>query len=152
MIIGFTINKIESARHVPLEELSKYKNINVNYDLNLRNLSVVKSPAVPEKVLRVEYTVTINYLNPSIGYIRFEGYCDHAGGDAEKAFKDWESGKADTGIQNEVANNMMVRITPLAMLLSQNLNLPPAVPVPVINFQKPEAGGAKDDKFDFYHA
>ena len=100
MIVGFVINKIESARHVPLEEPSKYRNINGNYDINLGNLSAVRVPMAPEKVLRLEYSVTINYINPSIGFIRFEGFCDHTGGDAQKTLKDWEQGKPDIAIQN----------------------------------------------------
>lgn len=151
MIVGFVINKIESARHVPLEELQKYRNINVNYDINLRNLSVVKAPAGPDKVLRIEYGVTINYLNPSIGFIRFEGFCDYSGLNVDKTYNEWEQGRPDSGVQNEVANNMMARIIPLAMLISQNLCLPPAAPMPVINFQKPGEAPEKD-KFDQYHA
>ena len=150
MFVGFTISKIESARHVPLEELPKYRNINVNYDINLRNPTVARLAGGP--VLRVDYSVTINYLNPSIGFIRFEGFCDHAGSDPAKAREEWEAGRADPGIQNEIANNMMARILPLAMLLSQNLSLPPAVPLPAINFQKQAAPAAPEDKFDQYHA
>ncbi len=153
MIVGFAINKIESARHVPLEELSKYRNINVNYDINLRNPSAVKVPMVHEKVLRVEFAVTINYINPSIGFIRFEGFCDHAGGDGEQVRKDWEAGKPDPAIQAELANNVLVRVMPLAMLISQNLGLPPSVPIPVVNFQQPGAQQPPvGDKFDQYHA
>jgi len=152
MILGFVINKIESARHVPLEELQKFRNINVNYDINMRNISVVKPPVGHDKVLRIEYSISINYLNPSIGFIRFEGFCDHAGSDAEKTMKDWEQGKADINIQNEVANNMMARIIPLAMVISQNLCLPPAAPLPVVNFQKPGETVVKEEKFDQYHA
>ena len=154
MIVGFAINKVESARHVPLEELQKYRNINVNYDINLRNPSAVKIPVVPEKVLRIEYSVAINYINPSIGFIRFEGHCDYAGSRVEKTLKEWEQGKPDIAIQNEISNNMIARIIPLAMLLSQNLSLPPAAPLPVINFQKPGEPGetGEKDKFDSYHA
>ncbi len=68
MILGFVINKVESERLVPLDELSKYRNINVNYDINLRNLSVIKPAMGPKEVLRIEYSVTINYLNPTIGF------------------------------------------------------------------------------------
>lgn len=152
MIIGFNMNKIESARHVPMEELPRYRNINVNYDINLKNPSVVKTYPGQENVLRIEYSVTINYLNPTIGFIRFEGYCDHAGSDVPKAHDDWEAGQPDMNIQNEIANSVMMRIVPMAMLLSQNLNLPPAVPVPMINFQKPSAAPKKEEKFDNYHA
>jgi len=151
MIVGFAIHKIESARHVPLEDLGKSRNINVNYDINMRNLSVVKSPASHDNVLRIEFAICINYINPSIGFIRFEGFCDYAGADVQKSLKEWEKGNADSNIQNEVANNMMARIIPTAMLISQNLCLPPAAPLPVINFQKPGEGGEKD-KFDTYHA
>jgi hypothetical protein len=150
MFVGFSINKVESARHVPLEELSKYRNINVNYDINLRSPSIVKMSG--GEVLRVDYSVTINYLNPSIGFIRFEGFCDHAGGDPGNARAEWEAGRPDVNIQNEIANNMMARIVPLAMFLSQGLSLPPAVPLPVINFQKPAEAKPADDKFDTYHA
>ncbi|WP_424359869.1 hypothetical protein [Methanocella sp. MCL-LM] len=151
MIVGFNISKIESTRHVPLEELSKFRNINVNYDINLRNPTVNKAPA--GEVLRVEYTVAINYINPSIGYIRFEGFCDKVGGNPAQEKADWDAGRADVQVQNEIANNMMARIIPLALLLSQNLSLPPAVPMPVINFQRPADGAAPSaDKFDQYHA
>jgi len=150
MFVGFSISKIESARHVPLEELAKYRNINVNYDINLRNPSMARGPG--GEVLRVEFTVASNYLNPSIGFIRFEGFCDHVGGDNEKARKEWDAGHADPAIQNEIANNMVARIVPLAMLLSQNLSLPPVVPLPAINFQKPGEQQPSGDKFDQYHA
>jgi len=150
MFVGFSINKVETARHVPLEELTKYRNINVNYDINLRNPSVARGPG--GEVLRVDFSVAINYLNPSIGFIRFEGFCDHAGGDNEKARKEWDEGHADPFIQNEIANNMVARIVPLAMLLSQSLSLPPVVPLPVINFQKAPEQQASGDKFDQYHA
>jgi hypothetical protein len=152
MILGFAINKVESERLIPIEELSKYRNVNVNYDINLRNLSVIKPPMGHEKVLRIEYSVTINYLNPTIGFIRFEGFCDHAGTNAETTKQEWEAGKPDISVQNEVANNMMARIIPMAMLISQNLCLPPAAPMPVINFQKPGEQMPKESKFDQYHA
>lgn len=146
MFVGFSISKIESARHVPLEELAKFRNVNVNYDINLRNPSVIHNPA--GDLLRVEFSVAINYLNPSTGFIRFEGFCDRAGGDSGKAKAEWDAGRADPAIQNEIANNMVARIVPLAMLLAQNLSLPPAVPLPVINFQKPGEARPHEDKFD----
>ena len=152
MIIGFSMNRIESARHVPMEELIKYRNINVNYDINLKNPSIVRTYAGYDSVLRVEYSVTINYLNPTIGFIRFEGYCDHAGSDVQKSYDDWEAGRPDLNIQNEIANNVMMRIVPMAMLLSQNLNLPPAVPIPMVNFQRAPTQLKKEERFDSYHA
>ena len=151
MILGLVINKMESERHVPLDELARYRNINVNYDINMRNLAIVKPAGAQKELLRIEYTVAINYLNPSIGFIRFEGFCDYAGTDVERTKKDWESGNPDLNVQNEVSNNMMARLIPIAMILSQNLCLPPAAPLPVINYQKP-GEAPKESKFDQYHA
>jgi len=145
MLVGFSISKVESVRHVPLEELAKLRNVNVNYDINLRNPVVAKGPA--GDVLRVDFTFSINYINPSTGYIRFEGFCDRAGGDVGKVKAEWDAGRADPVIQNEIANHMVTRVMPLAMLLSQSLNLPPAMPVPGINFQKP-AEFKPPDRFD----
>lgn len=143
---------MESSRHVALEELPKYRNINVNYDINLKNPVIVKPPAGPDKVLRVEFSLTINYLNPSIGYIRFEGFCDYAGEGPETIRSEWEAGRASPDIQNEVANNMVARVVPHAMLIAQSLSLPPAVPLPMINFQKTTEEQSRQDKFDLYHA
>jgi hypothetical protein len=61
------------------EEVRRQKNININYDINLKNTAIVpkQTPFGEKTVLRVEYAFSINYLSPNVGHIRFEGYSDY---------------------------------------------------------------------------
>lgn len=140
MIINFQVNQIDSKTYISAEDARKYKNININYDINLKNISVVaqQTPFGEKSVLRVEYAFSINYLSPNIGHIRFEGLTDYY--DKEKNLKkikeEWDAGNAPIDIQNEIANTMVSNLTPIALTISKTLGLPSAVPLPMINFQQ----------------
>ena len=75
MILNFQLTNVESKVYSTADDIRKYKNININYDVNLKNPSLVaqNTPFGEKSVLRVEYTFAINYLSPNIGHIRFEG-------------------------------------------------------------------------------
>lgn len=151
MILNFQLVNVESKVYSSAEDIRKYKNININYDINLRNPSLVaqNTPFGEKSVLRVEYTFAINYLSPNIGHIRFEGSSDYYSEDDLKDLKDkWDSGKAPGDIQNEIANTMVANLAPLALLLSKALGLPPSMPVPVINFQQMQK---KKEEPTYYH-
>ncbi|MBU4077522.1 MAG: hypothetical protein KKI06_12615 [Euryarchaeota archaeon] len=151
MIINFQLSTVESKTYSSTEDIRKYKNININYDVNLKNPSIVieKTPFGEKSVLRVEYSFAINYLSPNIGHIRFEGSSDYY---SEEDLKDlkakWDSGNAPGDIQNELANSMVANLAPLALLLSKSLGLPPSMPVPVINFQQAQK---KKEEPTYYH-
>ncbi|OYT61388.1 hypothetical protein B6U67_05895 [Methanosarcinales archaeon ex4484_138] len=138
MIVSFTLTQIESRTYISQEEFRKYQNININYDINLRNprVSTIDTPFGDKETLRVEYAFSINYLNPSIGHIRFEGSASYTGENLEEIKKNWDSGKAPTTVQNEVANTTVTNLAPLAISISKNMGLPPAIPIPKINFEK----------------
>ncbi len=151
MILNFQLRNVESKVYSSSEDIRKYKNININYDINLRNPSLVaqNTPFGEKSVLRVEYTFAINYLSPNIGHIRFEGSSDYYSEDDLKDLKDkWDSGKAPGDVQNEIANTMVANLAPLALLLSKALGLPPSMPVPVINFQQMQK---KKEEPTYYH-
>ncbi len=151
MILNFQLINVESKVYSSAEDIRKYKNININYDINLRNPSLVaqSTPFGEKSVLRVEYTFAINYLSPNIGHIRFEGLSDYYSEDDLKDLKDkWDSGKAPGDVQNEIANTMVANLAPLALLLSKALGLPPSMPVPVINFQQMQK---KKEEPTYYH-
>ncbi len=139
MIVSFTLTQIESRIYMPQEEARKYRNININYDINLRNptVSTIETPFGAKETLRLEYAFSINYLNPNIGHIRFEGSVSYTGGKLEEIKKDWDSGKAPVSVQNEVANTTVTNLAPLAISISRNMGLPPAIPIPKINFESP---------------
>jgi len=150
MILNLEINKIESHRHVPVEDIRGCKN--VNNDINIKNTSLVKrrTPFGERIVLRAECSYAINYLSPNVGYIRFEGAADYYDEERnlEQIKKDWDKGNVPIEVLNEVANTMVVSMAPLAMSISKSLGLPPAVPVPKITFQKQQKKGEEPT---FYH-
>jgi len=151
MILNFQLTTVESKTYSSTEDIRKYKNININYDVNLKNPSIVieKTPFGEKSVLRVEYSFAINYLSPNIGHIRFEGLSDYYSEEDLKELKEqWDSGKAPGEIQNELANSMVANLAPLALLLSKSLGLPPSMPVPVINFQQAQK---KKEEPTYYH-
>lgn len=151
MILNFQLTTVESKNYSSAEDIRKYKNININYDVNLKNPSIVveKTPFGEKSVLRVEYSFTINYLSPNIGHIRFEGVSDYYSEEDLKSLKEkWDSGNAPGDVQNELANSMVGNLAPLALLLSKSLGLPPSMPVPVINFQQIQK---KKEEPTYYH-
>ncbi len=140
MIVNFRVTQIESKAYTDPEEARKYKNISINYDINLKNIVVVprQTPFGEKTVLRVEYAFSINYLSPNVGHIRFEGFSDYYSSekDLTQIKTDWDGGKAPSDVQNQIANAMVSNLAPLAMRLSTTLGLPPAMPLPNINFQQ----------------
>ncbi|TAN46955.1 MAG: hypothetical protein EPN24_00635 [Candidatus Methanoperedens sp.] len=151
MILNFQLTTVESKTYSIAEDIRKYKNININYDVNLKNPSIVveKTPFGEKSVLRVEYSFAINYLSPNIGHIRFEGLSDYFSEEDLKSLKEkWDSGNAPGDVQNELANSMVANLAPLALLLSKSLGLPPSMPVPVINFQQVQK---KKEEPTYYH-
>lgn len=151
MILNFQLTNVESKVYSPSEDIRKYKNININYDVNLKNPSLVahNTPFGEKSVLRVEYTFAINYLSPNIGHIRFEGVTDYYSDEDLKAMKEkWDSGNAPGEVQNELANTMVTNLAPLALLISKSLGLPPSMPIPVINFQQVQK---KKEEPTYYH-
>jgi hypothetical protein len=154
MIVNFRVTLVESKIYVDPEEVRKQKNVNINYDINLKNTAIVlkQTPFGEKKILRVEYAFSINYLSPNVGHIRFEGYSDYYSDedDLNKIKSDWDAGKAPSNIQNQIANTMVSNLAPLAVTLSSKLGLPPAMPLPAINFQQKQAG--KPEKVEtMYH-
>jgi hypothetical protein len=139
MIVSFVVTHLESKAYLPPEEFRKYRNININYDINLRNpqISTTQTPAGETTTLKVEYAFSINYLNPSIGHIRFEGNAHYySKEDLEEVKKQWDSGNPPVAVQNEIANTAVVNLAPLAISISKTMGLPPAVPIPTINFER----------------
>jgi hypothetical protein len=151
MILNFQVTSVESKTYSSAEDVRKYKNININYDVNLKNPTMVVeiTPFGKKSVLRVEYTFAINYLSPNIGHIRFEGISDYYCEEDLKELKErWDAGKAPGEVQNELANTMVANLAPLALTLSKALGLPPSMPVPVINFQQAQK---KKEEPTYYH-
>ena len=140
MIVNFKVTQVESKTYVTPEEVKKQKSININYDISLKNTTILpkQTPFGEKTVLRVEYAFSINYLSPNVGHIRFEGYSDYYSDEENltRIKSEWDGGKAPPEVQNQIANTMVSNLAPLAVTLSSTLGLPPAMPLPNINFQQ----------------
>ena len=152
MIIGFQVKNIESKSFTGPDVVKNKKSININFDINIKNPTLMThdTPFGEKQIIRLEYALSINYLNPNIGYIRFEGSTDYfQDADLEALHKQWTTGSAPPAVQNEIANIMMSNLAPLALSMSKTMGLPPAVPLPAINFQTKEK--KKYDEPTHYH-
>jgi len=140
MIVNFKVTQVESRTYTTPEEVRKQKSININYDINLKNIAILpkQTPFGEKTVLRVEYAFSINYLSPNVGHIRFEGYSDYYSDEENltRIKSEWDAGKAPPDVQNQIANTMVSNLAPLAVTISSTLGLPPAMPLPNINFQQ----------------
>ena len=140
MIVNFKVTQVESKTYVTPEEIKKQKSININYDISLKNTTILpkQTPFGEKTVLRVEYAFSINYLSPNVGHIRFEGYSDYYTDEENltRIKSEWDGGKAPPEVQNQIANTMVSNLAPLAVTISSTLGLPPAMPLPNINFQQ----------------
>ncbi|MEA1907824.1 MAG: hypothetical protein U9N43_02170 [Euryarchaeota archaeon] len=140
MIVNFKVTQIESKTYVTPEEVKKQKSININYDISLKNTTILpkQTPFGEKTVLRIEYAFSINYLSPNVGHIRFEGYSDYYSDEENltRIKSEWDGGKAPPDVQNQIANTMVSNLAPLAVTISSTLGLPPAMPLPNINFQQ----------------
>jgi len=135
MIVNFRVTQVESKIYVDPEEVKRQKNVNINYDINLKNTAIVpkQTPFGEKTILRVEYAFS---------------YSDED--DLNQIKSDWDAGKAPSNVQNQIANTMVSNLAPLAVTLSSKLGLPPAMPLPAINFQQKQAG--KPEKVEtMYH-
>ena len=152
MIISFQVKNIESKTFIEPNAVRQQKGISINFDINIKNpeLVVQNTPFGEKQIIRLEYALSINYLNPNIGYIRFEGSTDYfQDADLEALHKEWTAGSPSPVVQTEIANTIMSNLAPLAMTISKTLGLPPAVPLPSINYKGKEK--EKPEEPSYYH-
>lgn len=125
MIRSMAISKTEARAYLQSEKgLNEHHDININYDISLKTPTIIKSRTSEEEIIRVEYSFSIVYTNPSLGYLRYEGEVD-----CDKTVDKIED--VTNEMRTEIANTVMLRILPMALLSSQSMGLPPAVPIPL---------------------
>lgn len=140
MITIFRIKSIEAKAFVPHEEIDNYKQVQINCDINMQK-ATLSSDATSFKI---EFSLALTYLAPSIGHIRFEGIMVYANSstskqDMRELKKAWDSGAPPANVWNELANTCMHNTAPIALLLSRATGLPPAIPIPSITIQAQES-------------
>lgn len=137
MITNFQINKIESRKYPD----TTFSSVSINHELNMKNPNIVtqKTPFGDKDILRIEFQLNVNYLNPNLGYMIFEGTSEYFSDENLTLIKDEWSNPNNDGvnkIKNEFSGMIFSNVIPFAMMVSSRMNLPSVVPIPQINFTK----------------
>ncbi|MCH8003821.1 MAG: hypothetical protein IH934_04260 [Nanoarchaeota archaeon] len=128
-IIGFNFTKIEAEK----KELIKGK-ININNNLAIKNVEEKKLSLSNEKqkVLSFTFEFTAKY-DPNVGSISFTGNVLSMD-DSKKVKEILDGWKKDKKLPKEfmpnILNTIMSKCNIQALILSEQINLPPPIPLP----------------------
>tara|TARA_Y100000310_G_scaffold343842_1_gene453427 strand:- start:24 stop:467 length:444 start_codon:yes stop_codon:yes gene_type:complete len=132
MIVGFNFTKIVAEK----KESIKGK-VDVNNNVSVKNVEETdfSMGTKKQKGLKFEFEFISKY-EPKIGSILFEGDVLYV--DEEKEIKDiLKSWKSDKKIKKEIMggilNTVLTKSNVQALILSQQINLPPPIPMPKVN-------------------
>ncbi len=108
------------------------------------NINIVSIEKKPDESLEVPFVLTINY-NPAIAQMSLKGsaYVQGDKTEIDKILKEYDQKKPPTPIiLQSISNVAFVE----SVLISRTLNIPPPIPLPMIQENKPPTGkpAAKD--------
>ena len=137
MIVGFGFTKLSAEKH----EAAKGK-IDINNNVSIKDViedsfSFGKNE---QNVIKFIFEFTSKY-EPAIGIILFEGELLYL--EEPKKIKEiLNSWKKDKKIPKEIMggllNTILTKCNVQALILSQEVNLPPPIPLPKVQIQTPE--------------
>ena len=134
-IVGFNFSNISVKKNKPVEG-----NVQVKSDVSITGLKEEKLPTGKNKAdgLRIDFKLAIIY-EPEIGNLTLEGFIFYM--DDPKTLKDiLKNYKKDKNLPVElttqIINAVLTRATIKALMLAQEVNLPPHVPLPSVKQEK----------------
>ncbi len=130
-IVGFNFDKIHIEKKKPISKDIKIKNNMVIKEINKIKVGFTKTQ---EEVLKFDFKYTSKY-EPSIAEIIIEGNVLYIGDEKEKAkiLSEWKkSKKTPVKATTHVVNTILIKCGVKALSLSQDLNLPPHIRLPII--------------------
>jgi hypothetical protein len=133
MIVGFHFTKLHIEQHSPLKgKVSVNNNIDISqlteHDYSLKN---------KQKTLNFHFVFTVDYQT-NIGQIALEGDVTYLADEqrVKQILQQWKSKKKIPPEESTlILNAALTRCNIKALELSQELNLPPHLPLPKVNFQ-----------------
>ena len=137
MIVGFGFTKLSAEKH----EAAKGK-IDINNNVSIKdvkedNFTFGKNE---QNVIKFIFEFTSKY-EPAIGTILFEGELLYME-DPKKAKEILSSWKKDKKIPKDIMagllNTILTKCNVQALILSQEVNLPPPIPMPKVQIQEAE--------------
>src|SRR3989344_6240315 len=129
-IVSFAFDKISA------EKTGKITNqVNINHNFNIRNVEKTDINIQGKKsALKLSFDFTVNY-EPNIGNIQMNGnltYMDKPE-ELKKLEDQWKKEKKlPVGVTSLVANTILTKANIKALMLSQEVNLPPQIHLPKV--------------------
>ncbi len=133
-IVGFNFNKVYVEKK---ENIDTPKNIQIKNDVLITNVQEEKLPTGKTKAdgLKFDFKFHLKY-EPEVGEIELIGFIYYLD-DPEiikEIFKSWKKDKKiPQDITQILVNTVLVKGTIKALNLSQEVNLPPHLPLPTVN-------------------
>jgi len=129
-IVGFNFEKIQAERLSNLQG-----NINIRNNLNIVNVAQEDIPIQKsEEVLKFTFEYVVEYMS-NVGNIKIAGHILFMD-DPKKTkeiIKYWKKEKKVTDeVMQQIINTILFRCNIKALSLSQEVNLPPHIPLPLL--------------------
>lgn len=141
-IVGFNFEKIFAERNSSLQG-----NINIRNNLNIVDVAEEKLPIQKsEEVLKFNFEYMVEYME-NIGQIKIAGHVLLM--DEQKKTKEilkyWKKEKKVTDdVMQQIINTILFRCNIKALSLSQEVNLPPHIPLPLLEKTPLKKTSSKD--------
>ena len=134
-IVGFSFDKIQAER---LSQVKGKIDINNNMrviDVEPRDLSFTKG----QGGINFKFDFISSY-EPKIGHINFTGEIIYMDTDKriEEILDGWKKNqKVDKFVMSQILNHALIKCNIQALILSQELNLPPPIMLPKVKVEEP---------------
>ena len=134
-IVGFNFTRIEAEK----KEIMKGK-ININNNVSIKNVEEKKFSlsSDKQKVMGFGFEFSAKY-DPDVGSIRINGdvlYMDNAG-KAKEILDGWKKDKKlPKDIMPVILNTVLNKCNIQALILSEQINLPPPIPMPKLQTEQ----------------
>lgn len=138
MIVGFGFTKLNAEKGQP----SKGK-IDISNNVSIKDVredSFSLGSKKDQNVLRFIFEFTSKY-EPNVGSILFEGEVLYLEGpkEAKEMLNNWKKDKKlPKEIMPGLLNTILTKCNVQALILSQEINLPPPIPLPKVQVTQPE--------------
>lgn len=133
-IIGFNLNKINA------EKSKDFKIGSINTNVEFVKVEKEKVEMLKDKdVLKIEFKFTINYnenekAKKNLAEVNFEGSILAAveSEESKEMLKSWKDKETSTNLKTPLFNIILKRCSIKALMLEDELGLPPHIPLPRI--------------------
>jgi len=138
MIVSFTFDKMLVERLKPIEAPLKVENNMLVKEVKEEEVPI--SGGKKEKVLRFYFEYKVEYT-PKQANILLEGNLIYFDGkeDVDKVLANWKKDKTlPNELKKQVLNNILIRSNIKALLLGQEIGLPPHIVLPTLQVSQKE--------------